>query len=208
MRWISIGVIACLWAGGWGLTQFEWTKPSGASKTAALVQGAIPQDAKWQEGARDRTLKLYVDLTVQGFGSDFVVLPEAALPVLAEELMPTLQVLEGAAQARGSTIIVGLLRHDADGDRYYNSLFALGTPGATYDKRRLVPFGEFFPVPASVREWMRLMTLPYIDMTPGAIDQPLLDARGTKLAASICYEDAWGSLGIAGIADAELLVNV
>jgi apolipoprotein N-acyltransferase len=71
-----------------------------------------------------------------------------------------------------------------------------------------VPFGEFFPVPAAVREWLRLMSLPYVDMTPGAEEQPLLEAADTKIAATICYEDAWGSLGLSTLGAAGLMVNV
>jgi apolipoprotein N-acyltransferase len=71
-----------------------------------------------------------------------------------------------------------------------------------------VPFGEFFPVPPSVRSWMRLMSLPYYDMTPGADRQPALAAGGERLGATICYEDAYGSEQLAVLAEATLLVNV
>jgi len=45
-------------------------------------------------------------------------------------------------------------------------------------------------------------------MTPGAERQPPLNARGTRIAATICYEDAWGSIGLATLGEAHLMVNV
>jgi apolipoprotein N-acyltransferase len=77
-----------------------------------------------------------------------------------------------------------------------------------YYKRRLVPFGEFFPVPKAVRRWMRLHSLPYYDMTPGPEQQPALRAGGERLAATICYEDAYGADQLAALPGATLLVNV
>ena len=76
-----------------------------------------------------------------------------------------------------------------------------------YYKRRLVPFGEFFPVPKTVRRWMRLHSLPYYDMTPGDELQPPLKAGGERLAATICYEDAYGAEQLAMLPTATLLVN-
>ncbi len=208
IRWAALMVIAVIWGASWALTRIDWTQPDGAPLTVALVQGAISQDEKWQEGNREYTLELYRRLTQKSYGAQLIVLPEAALPALAHQLGPYLDLLERDAEAQGSTVVVGLLRYDAASDRYYNSLFTLAKPGHTYDKRRLVPFGEFFPVPAKLREWMRLMNLPYIDMTPGAPEQQLLDAAGLKLATTICYEDAWGSIGIAALRNAQLMINV
>jgi apolipoprotein N-acyltransferase len=77
-----------------------------------------------------------------------------------------------------------------------------------YDKRRLVPFGEFFPVPAAVRDWMRLMNLPYSDFASGAQDQSPLLVAGESLAPTICYEDAYASEQLALARRSTLLVNV
>src|SRR6202008_2519989 len=77
-----------------------------------------------------------------------------------------------------------------------------------YDKRHLVPFGEFFPVPDFVRSWLRLRSLPYSDFTRGADAQPPLAAGGLKLAATICYDDAYGSAQLAALREADSLVNV
>ena len=71
-----------------------------------------------------------------------------------------------------------------------------------------MPFAEFFPVPGFVRSWLRLANLPYEDFTRGAASQPPLSAAGLKLAASICYEDAYGSSQLAVLKQADALVNV
>jgi apolipoprotein N-acyltransferase len=103
---------------------------------------------------------------------------------------------------------MGLLRRDRTTGAFHNSMVALGATEQWYDKRRLVPFGEFFPVPAAVREWLRLMNLPYSDFVPGARDQSPLAAGGEMLAPTICYEDAYASEQLALARRSTLLVNV
>jgi apolipoprotein N-acyltransferase len=77
-----------------------------------------------------------------------------------------------------------------------------------YYKRHLVPFGEYFPVPGFVRSWMRLMSLPYDDISAGSEHQPALRAAGQSLGLTICYEDAFGSSQLGVLRDATLLINV
>jgi apolipoprotein N-acyltransferase len=103
--------------------------------------------------------------------------------------------------------VLGVLRADTQ-DHYFNSVLAMDKRPSWYDKHHLVPFAEVFPVPSFVRSWMRLMDMPYSDFTPGAALQPPLSAAGLRLAASVCYEDAYGSSIIAGAQEADALVNV
>jgi apolipoprotein N-acyltransferase len=79
---------------------------------------------------------------------------------------------------------------------------------AFYDKQHLVPFGEYFPVPSFVREWLRLMSLPYSDFEPGAARQAPLRVAGLSIAPSICYEDAYPGELLYAQRQADLLVNV
>jgi apolipoprotein N-acyltransferase len=71
-----------------------------------------------------------------------------------------------------------------------------------------VPFGEYFPVPQSVRNWLRLMNLPYSDFTPGRAGQPPLRLAGQLVSASICYEDAFPGQLRAATAASTLLATV
>ncbi len=109
--------------------------------------------------------------------------------------------------------MLGVLRAQGQADqpaaqRYYNSVLALDETVSWYDKHHLVPFAEFFPVPHFVRAWMRLMSLPYSDFTPGAADQPPLPAAHLKLGTTVCYEDAYGSSMLRVLSRADALVNV
>src|SRR4030095_11077448 len=102
----------------------------------------------------------YLELSRPQFGANLVVWPEVSIPALASDIGEFLDDARAEAGARGSALIMGLLRWDRTTDAYYNSMVAWqpAQPAVEQwdDKRRLVPFGEFFPVPASVREWLTL----------------------------------------------------
>jgi apolipoprotein N-acyltransferase len=186
-----------------------WTEPAGKPVTVALLQGAIPQDEKWLADNREATLEKYRALNREALGAAIVVWPESAIPVLAHDAKVYLEGIRRESAARGSDVMLGLLDFDLASGEIRNGLYAMSRDGdGWYYKRRLVPFGEFFPVPDSVRKWMRLQNLPYYDMTPGAELQPPLEAGGERLAATICYEDAYGADQLAALPASTLLVNV
>jgi apolipoprotein N-acyltransferase len=207
-------VVALLlpWIAGAALYKHLWTTPSGPAVTVAVVQGAIPQDEKWLNSNRDTTLRRYQSLTEEVLGTQLIVWPESAPADVANDLVPYLTNLYREASARGSALVMGVLRADSGGHqptRYYNSVLALDASGTGwYDKAHLVPFAEFFPVPQFVRAWLRLMSLPYSDFTPGARDQPPLSAAHLELGTTVCYEDAYGSSMLSVLARANVLVNV
>jgi apolipoprotein N-acyltransferase len=210
-RLVAGAVALLVWAGAFLLTHVTWTRPAGEPVSVALVQGAVAQSMKWVPGQRERTMQLYVDLTVPHLGADIVVWPESAIPALEEYIRPFLGQVAAAAQSRGSSFIVGAIRRDPATGSHYNSIAAWSGSDAVpqwYDKRRLVPFGEFFPVPAGVRDWLRLMNLPYSDFESGLDDQIPLRAAGQSLAPTVCYEDAYGSEQVALARESSLLVNV
>jgi apolipoprotein N-acyltransferase len=178
--------------------------------SVAVVQGAIPQDEKWLDSNRDTTLTRYRTLTEQALGTRLIVWPESAPADVANDLVPYLDHLYGEARAHGSALVLGVLRAEPgkDGTRYFNSVLALDEGVSWYDKHHLVPFAEFFPVPHFVRAWLRLMSLPYSDFTPGAAEQPPLPAAHLSLGATVCYEDAYGSSMLRVLPRADALVNV
>lgn len=207
-RIVAALTIVAIWGAGGILWHQDWTQSTGRPVTVAIVQGAVPQDVKWSVEYRDSTLQLYRDLTLPHLGKDIILWPESALPDLPQQLREYLSFMGSATRAKGSTLITGLLHFGEDEDDVRNGLLVLDGEMQWYDKRRLVPFGEFFPVPSFIREWMKLQSLPYSDLTPGARHQPALRAAGQKIGATICYEDAYGSEQLEVLKEATLLVNV
>ncbi len=209
-RIVAAVIVLCVWGTGTALTRIEWTVPRGAPIRAALVQGAVPQSMKWAADQRAHTMQLYADMMVPHLGADVIVWPESAIPSLEANVRPFLAQMSALANENGSSLLMGLLRRDAATGSYYNSVaaWALEQPVQWYDKRRLVPFGEFFPVPQAVREWLRLMNLPYSDFEPGRADPAPLRAAGETFAPTICYEDAYGSEQLGLARQSTLLVNV
>jgi apolipoprotein N-acyltransferase len=208
-RWSALAVLAGLFLLPALMARHDWTHPAGPAFAVAAVQGAVSQDVKWQENNRAATLERYTRLTGDAWGARLIVWPEAALPILAPDLREFLQALQAAGRQHGADFAVGLVNYKPETNQYFNGLLVLSdTGGGWYYKRHLVPFGEYFPVPPFVRSWMRLMSLPYDDLTPGTEDQPVLSAAGQKLGLTICYEDAYGSHQLKILREATLLINV
>lgn len=203
-------LVVAPWLAGSGLKLVEWTAPAGEPRVTTLVQGGVPQDRKWLREQFAPTLKLYRDALLAARDSHLVVWPEVAIPAVMSSVPAYLEQLQRDVAAGGKTLALGILEPHANGMQVYNSVLLLdGQREQTYRKRHLVPFGEYFPVPDFVREWMRLLSLPNTDMQAGAATQPVLVAAdGTRLAAAICYEDAYGAEQLAQLPEAEILINV
>ncbi len=209
-RAIAALVIVVLFATPLLLSQHAWTRVSGGTVPVAAVQGAVPQDQKWQEDNQQPTMARYLKLTERAWGARLIVWPESALPVIANLIPDYLQDLATAGRAHGADFAIGLVNYQVATAQYFNGLYVIARSGGGgwYYKRHLVPFGEYFPVPPFIRSWLRLMSLPSEDFTAGAARQPVLDAAGQKLGLTICYEDAFGSEQLAILRDATLLINV
>jgi apolipoprotein N-acyltransferase len=209
---VAAGVaLAAVWGGGLALSRAELTEPQQRMLDVALAQGAIPQELKWEPEQLAGTLALYEELTQQSLGADLIIWPEAAIPTLIEYVDDYLERVRRAAAEAGSTVLLGILRLPPGADSaetFQNVLVALTEEPQVYVKRHLVPFGEYFPVPAFIRSWMRLMSLPYTDAIPGDENQPPLIAAGERLAVTICYEDVFGAEQLHYLPEASLLVNV
>jgi apolipoprotein N-acyltransferase len=204
-------VVAAVWLGGLALRGQEFTAARERPLEVALAQGSIAQSTKYEPEQLLPTLQLYAELTRQSAGADLVVWPEAAIPVLMEYVPDYIEGMQRLAERQGSTLLIGAMRLPPaaeSSETFQNILVALTDEPQIYVKRHLVPFGEFYPVPDFIREWMKLSNLPTNDAIPGADDQPPLAAAGEQIAIMICYEDVFGAEQLHYSPEATLLVNV
>ena len=201
------------WFVGVMLSSVAWAEPTGSPMRVSIVQAGVSQDKKWDRDHLLPIMQFYQRTTLSVADSDIVLWPEVAIPALNDQVEPFIARVEADARRNGQTVLLGILERSfersADG-RIYNSVLLLGTAERqAYRKRHLVPFGEYFPVPPSVRRWMKMQNLPHSDLAKGDDVQPLLvAANGTRFGVAICYEDAYGAEQLNALPEAGMLINV
>lgn len=205
-RLTALAAIAAVMIGGGALRTIEWTMRHGDPLAVSLLQGNIPQELKFVPGRYEATLETYARLAERAQGR-LIVWPETAIPRFLGDVDPAYVArLKALAVARGGDFLIGAPVLDQDG-RYYNAVVSLGaSPGQVYAKSHLVPFGEF--VPPGFGWVVALLKIPLGDFARGAEAQPPLALGGQRVAANICYEDAFGEEIIRPLPEATLLVNV
>ena len=189
------------WVLGWLLTLDEWTQPYG-QVTVAVAQGSVPQDLKWQPEHLDLSLDTYWELMEEAWDNDLIVLPEAAIPLTIDRAEEYLERIREQAMATDTGVILGIPKlvpsRFREGWAFHNTALGLGLAEGEYAKQRLVPFGEYVPLEASLRGLIGFFDLPMSHTEPGASDQsPIILHKGDErieIATAICYEIAFPEL--------------
>ena len=205
--WAAAAIVA-LGVGGQALHDVQWTTPDGPPTTVALLQGNIPQDMKWRPETTRATLETYARMAAAS-PAQLIVLPETALPLFESELPDDYRDgLISLGRQNGGDVLTGLPTGWLGG-AYYNSAVSFGSaPSQRYSKVHLVPFGEYIPLKAVWGWVIEVLHVPLSDFARGAVDQRPLAIGGQRVAADICYEDAFGEEIIRQLPQASVLVNV
>ncbi len=190
------------------LRDVEWTQAIPDKRDVVLVQGAVPQQLKWAEELRAVSLARYLDLTAGSWDADVVIWPETAIPAFAAEIPAVIDELQTRALAGGAALLIGMPTGEAWTGNYYNSVVQFGEQRGQYDKRHLVPFGEFFPFKRLLRNLILLFDIPMSDFSAGAMRQPPLHIAGLTAGVSICFEDAFPQAVEGAPPVADVLINV
>ncbi|OYY50394.1 MAG: apolipoprotein N-acyltransferase [Methylophilales bacterium 28-44-11] len=191
------------------LSFVEWTTPFGEPLKVALLQGNVSQTIKWSPDVASSTINQYLQMVEQS-DAQLIVLPETALPVIAQQLDKTvIQRITQHAQQQQGDALVGLVQYDAENQSYFNSALSFGSaPVQAYSKSHLVPFGEFIPLKAIFgwiyQDWLNI---PLSDLSRGQNHTPM-QLAGQQVAVNICYEDVFGEEIIRPLPAATLLVNM
>jgi apolipoprotein N-acyltransferase len=199
-------LIAATWLAGWLLLQIDWVEKDGDPMRVSLVQGNVPQQEKWQYGMREITLERYRRLTELSWESDLIIWPETAVPDFARRVPDYIEYLRQRATQEKSEVLFGIFTGDRDQRLYYNSVVSLRD--GIYQKRHLVPLGEYFPFRSVLDFFRRWINIPMSDIAAAGFDQQLVKVAGHAIGINICFEDAFDRDVIRDLPAAALLVNV
>ena len=180
--------------------------------TVALMQPAIAQPLKYEQEHASSTLRTYFALTRQlrPGDADLVVWPETATPTVLRRDPVLTAALVGLSREVGAPLLVGSVDFpDPRVPLPRNTAFYLDERGiqGRYDKIRLVPFGEFVPLPGIigfVRGWAEFIA----DMEAGTA-HVVFRGPPAPLGVVICYEGIFPGLVREFVKDgARFMVNM
>lgn len=192
-------LVLVLGYGFWQLHHQRSLNETAPTLTIGIVQANIEQGKKWDERYRDETMERYARLSEEaGRGTDLLVWPEAATPFLFEQEPEYQEKIRRIVQATNSPLLFGspTVRFHPDGRPYlFNSAFLLDRDGHIanrYDKRHLVPFGEYIPL-KSILFFLDKLVVGIGDFQEGqgpltlSVPTPRLDSA-TRFGVPICFE--------------------
>ncbi len=215
IRFVSLVAISLsvLWLAGGYLKTVNWTTAYGDAITVSVIQGNIAQKDKWKARMRQPTMNLYRDLSLAQKDVDLIVWPETAVPDYWYRVMPYIQQLRRDMQAIDSDLLLGIFVKNED-SKLLNSVMSIhggpqnGNLNGVYNKRHLVPLGEFIPLRFLIEFFNKFVKIPMSDIASGDDEQPLLTVAGVPVGITICFEEAFSRDLIKDLPEAKILVNV
>ena len=209
LKGVVVLAVVCIWTFAAAVLGINWTTAgTGGQRSVALIQAAIPQELKWSPELQQHTISLYTSLSDPFWGNDLVIWPETAIPMFYHQAAGTvLEPLRAQAVTHDTDLITGIPSRDTDSQKYFNSIVVIGSTNDIYNKRHLVPFGEYLPLDRWLRPLLNALHIPISSFSPGT-GRPLVHAAGAAIGVSICYEDVFGEEIIDALPEANLLVNV
>ncbi|TAK46663.1 MAG: apolipoprotein N-acyltransferase [Xanthobacteraceae bacterium] len=169
-----------------------------------LMQPNLPQDDKFNYGARQAVMRKYLALSDRATGpasggvrgASILIWPESAFPFfLAREADAMAQIAD--LLPSGTILITGAVRppETPPGQRItraYNSIYVIdhdGTILSVYDKMHLVPFGEYLPFQTALEKLgLQQFTKVQGGFLAGSRRRSLMLPHAPAVLPLICYE--------------------
>ncbi|MFL6805026.1 MAG: apolipoprotein N-acyltransferase [Xanthobacteraceae bacterium] len=189
----------------YGLVRLNQTPTSFvAGVRLRIMQPNLPQDEKFNYGAKQQVMSRYLTLSDRATGPGttgirdvtHLIWPESAFPFfIAREPEALAQI--AALLPQGTVLVTGGVRPEettpgAQIVQGYNSIYVIDHDGSilgTYDKLHLVPFGEYLPF-QGLLESFGLMQLTKVQggFLAGERRRPLAMPGAPAAVPLICYE--------------------
>jgi apolipoprotein N-acyltransferase len=215
-RWraalLPVGLAALALLATVAYARLLWRDPTGgAAIRVGVLQGNIDQSLKWNRSYQTATLDIYERLTrrVAAEKPGLIVWPETAIPFFLRREPELSARVYRLAEETGVPMLVGSPDVGDDG-RLYNTAFLLGRDGrirGRYDKRHLVPFGEYVPL-HQIFFFLDKLVVGIGDFGRGH-RATVFSLDGVRFSVMICYEAIFpGEVREFGRDGAEFLVNI
>ena len=212
LQWSSIAaaalVVLTVAGGYWRLSRAD-ANPPARSLNVSLLQGNIDQYRKWDEAYEADIRQTYAALSAKAAidKPDLIVWPETAVPAWIPRDPTYVKWVGDVVRASNTPHLFGAL--SGTEEKGYNAaILALpdGSLADQYNKRHLVPFGEYVPL-----ENLLKRVVPYLGQVgvfASGTESVHFHLGDLRLAPCICYESMFPSLVRNEARGADAIVNI
>ena len=194
---VSVLVLICSY-GCYKIHFFDEYLESNQKAVVTLVQPSIPQEDKMDAGKFKENIDKHIRLSLRSNkklqiyeGKRLIVWPEAAINIPLEPDGEILRYISSALK-NNEAVISGCDRYDLK-RHLFNSAYVFGSDGKVvqiYDKRHLLPFGEY--IPNFLRIWgLKKVTSGIINFSEGSLSRTIKLTGADPFDLLICYEIAF-----------------
>ena len=202
--WGAMGLAAALWVVGLVLPAGGWE--SGERISVALVQGNVPLQTKWRQGAWEELLEHHSRLSERAADASLIVWPESAIPANIRDIEDRVVASVGALDGR---LVFGTFETALSvGEPATHNVVAALVEGelSIFRKEHLVPFAEYIPLRSVFGTLLQPLGYPMSSLASASGGQAPLRLGGTTIGVAICYEVAYPQIVRRRAHEAELLV--
>lgn len=209
----SLSILVCLFVYGQqrlNNTEDMHKTEEQPSLTVQLVQANIQQSFKWHP--QERINHIYSHIALSQGDADVIIWPETAVTFLINKQPNIIKQIQLNIKPHQTVILGSMTVEDSESmPKYYNSIVKINkTDGIVqkYDKKRLVPFGEYFPLRTYFPEWVDNLIPGGADYSFGKTAVELQLADGIKALPLICYEAIFPFFVKKYLKDQKVLLNL
>lgn len=178
---------------------FDESSSNSKKVRISVIQPKYSQEEKWLPDKKEDIKAEVLNIVGEALSkdNDIIVLSESVFPFFIQNDNATFNYF--LSNSKHKSIILGNVRYD-ENYRYYNSAFFFENGKYDYyDKIKLVPFGEYFPLKFLTRPISRYFFGDADDFKQGSESKVFQTDKGVKILPVICYESAFYKLFRDGI---------
>lgn len=173
----------------YGTWKLDNNKTEFTSQKIRIVQPNIKQDLKWDRNHRYTNLQKLLRLSKSQENLTYIIWPESALTYSIED--PQVKTLLTPILPENGFLLTGAINYKPDLNKLYVSLLAINKDGqlkASYNKKHLVPFGEYIPF-KNLIPGLQKLTYGLMDYSKGEPEENIISLTETpSFRPLICYE--------------------
>ena len=181
------------------------------NKQIRIIQPNILQKNKWKKDLEEVNFSKLIKLSnINSENVDILIWPETSVPFFLEYKKNFQNIIFNTIS---KPIILGARRYDKSSNKLYNSAYYLNANGKVeqiYDKKHLVPFGEFVPFNNILNIFVEtgIENNGITGFSVGKKTNEIVIDNSIKISLFICYESIFSSEIDSNIINSDFIVHL